>query len=114
MRNTGGSRGIGLAIARRLAASRDYNVIALARREGEQLATAVREAEGRLHFRSCDLALIDAIRALARSVRAQDVCRLHNSAQPPVRCPSIVLQAFSASASVTNAEPPILIAPFPP
>ncbi|WP_439392891.1 SDR family NAD(P)-dependent oxidoreductase [Bradyrhizobium sp. PMVTL-01] len=38
MRNvvvTGGSRGIGLAIARRLAASRDYDVIALARREGE-------------------------------------------------------------------------------
>ncbi|MBR0784900.1 SDR family NAD(P)-dependent oxidoreductase [Bradyrhizobium iriomotense] len=72
MRNvvvTGGSRGIGLAIARRLAASRDYNVIALARHEGEQLATAVREAEGRLHFRSCDLALIDAIPALARSVR---------------------------------------------
>lgn len=32
----------------------------------------------------------------------------------PVRCPSIVLQAFSASARVRNAEPPILIAPLPP
>ncbi|AWO93163.1 UNVERIFIED_ORG: NAD(P)-dependent dehydrogenase (short-subunit alcohol dehydrogenase family) [Bradyrhizobium japonicum] len=41
MRNvivTGGSRRIGLAIARRLAASGGYNVIAVARRESEELA----------------------------------------------------------------------------
>ena len=40
MRNvlvTGGSRGLGLAIARRLAASGDYNVVAVARRESEEL-----------------------------------------------------------------------------
>jgi 3-oxoacyl-[acyl-carrier protein] reductase len=46
MRNvlvTGGSRGIGLAIARRLAASNDYNVVAVARRESEDLARAIRE-----------------------------------------------------------------------
>jgi len=72
MRNvlvTGGSRGIGLAIARRLAASGDYDVIALARRESDELAAAVREAQRRLHFRACDLAAIDAIPALAKSLR---------------------------------------------
>jgi len=72
MRNvlvTGGSRGIGLAIARRLAASGDYHVIALARRESDELAAAVREAQRRLHFRACDLAAIDEIPALAKSLR---------------------------------------------
>ena len=72
MRNvlvTGGSRGIGLAIARRLAASGDYDVIALARHESDEFAAAVREAQRRLHFRACDLAAIDAIPALAKSLR---------------------------------------------
>jgi 3-oxoacyl-[acyl-carrier protein] reductase len=71
MRNvlvTGGSRGIGLAIAKRLVGA-DYNVIAVARRESEELGAAVREAEGRLHFRACDLAAIDAIPAFAKLVR---------------------------------------------
>ena len=72
MRNvlvTGGSRGIGLAIARRLAGSGDYNVVAVARRESEEFAAAVREAQPRLHFRACDLALIHAIPAFAKSIR---------------------------------------------
>ncbi|QOZ46238.1 3-oxoacyl-ACP reductase [Bradyrhizobium sp. CCBAU 53340] len=72
MRNvlvTGGSRGIGLAIARRLVASGEYNVIALARHESGELAAAVREAQQRLHFRACDLAVIDEIPALAKSLR---------------------------------------------
>ena len=72
MRNvlvTGGSRGIGLAIARRLAGSGDYNVVAVARRESEEFAAAVREAQPRLHFRTCDLALIHAIPAFAKSIR---------------------------------------------
>ncbi len=71
MRNvliTGGSRGIGLAIARRLAGA-GYNVIAVARRESEELAAAIREAEGRLHFRACDLAVIDAIPAFSKLLR---------------------------------------------
>ena len=72
MRNvlvTGGSRGIGLAIARRLAASGDYNVVAVARHESRELAAAVREGQRRLHFRACDLAVTDAIAAFAKSVR---------------------------------------------
>jgi 3-oxoacyl-[acyl-carrier protein] reductase len=72
MRNvlvTGGSRGIGLAIARRLAASGDYNVVAVARRESEQLAATVAEAQRRLHFRACDLGVTEAIPVFAKSVR---------------------------------------------
>ena len=58
MRNvlvTGGSRGIGLAISRRLA-SAGYHVIAVARRESEALraATSV-PSEGGLTFRAFDL-----------------------------------------------------------
>ncbi|WFU42359.1 SDR family NAD(P)-dependent oxidoreductase [Bradyrhizobium sp. CB82] len=65
---TGGSRGIGLAIATRLAVA-GYNVIAVARRETEELADAVRASEKRLHFRACDLAVIDVIPAFAKLVR---------------------------------------------
>jgi 3-oxoacyl-[acyl-carrier protein] reductase len=65
---TGGSRGIGLAIAKRLVDA-GYNVIAVARRETEELAAAVRASDGRLHFRACDLAVIDAIPAFAKLVR---------------------------------------------
>ncbi|MCP3463711.1 MULTISPECIES: SDR family NAD(P)-dependent oxidoreductase [unclassified Bradyrhizobium] len=65
---TGGSRGIGLAIATRLVGA-GYNVIAVARRETEELAAAVRTSEKRLHFRACDLAVIDAIPAFAKLVR---------------------------------------------
>lgn len=65
---TGGSRGIGLAIGKRLAGA-GYNVIAAARREGEELRAAILGSEGRLHFRACDLAVIDAIPAFAKLVR---------------------------------------------
>jgi 3-oxoacyl-[acyl-carrier protein] reductase len=72
MRNvvvTGGSRGIGLAMARRLAAS-GYNVIAVARRESSELRLAMREAgEDRLHFRACDLNEIEAIPAFVKTLR---------------------------------------------
>jgi 3-oxoacyl-[acyl-carrier protein] reductase len=65
---TGGSRGIGLAIATRLVGA-GYNVIAAARRESDELRVAVAESGGRLHFRACDLAVIDAIPAFAKLVR---------------------------------------------
>jgi 3-oxoacyl-[acyl-carrier protein] reductase len=75
MRNvviTGGSRGIGLAIAQRLARA-GYNVIAVARRESEELRQAIAatkaEGAGGLHFRACDLADIDGIPAFAKSLR---------------------------------------------
>ena len=72
MRNvlvTGGSRGIGLAIARRLA-SGSFNVIAVARRESEELCAAISEAkQANLHFRACDLSAVDDIPAFVKTMR---------------------------------------------
>jgi 3-oxoacyl-[acyl-carrier protein] reductase len=72
MRNvvvTGGSRGIGLAIAERLAAA-SFNVIAVARRESDELRAAASGAkQGNLHFRKCDLSDIDALPAFVKTLR---------------------------------------------
>jgi len=77
MRNvivTGGSRGLGLGIARKLAAS-GYAAIAIARRKTEQVSAAIEETKrgkaGALHFVPFDLAAIDEIPALVRSLRKQ-------------------------------------------
>ncbi len=71
MRNvivTGGSRGLGLGIARRLAGE-GYRVIALARSETNQLNSAVREAApDALHFVPCDLAEVNGISTLVKTV----------------------------------------------
>ena len=69
---TGGSRGIGLAISRKLAAA-GYNVIAVARRESDELQSAVGEAvrqgRGGLHFRAFDLSETHAIPAFVKALR---------------------------------------------
>jgi 3-oxoacyl-[acyl-carrier protein] reductase len=72
MRNvvvTGGSRGLGLGIARKLAAS-GYRVIAVARKESSQLTQALAEAQsGSLDFVPFDLAEIESLPRLAKTLR---------------------------------------------
>ena len=66
---TGGSRGIGLAIVRRLARA-GHNVIAVARRDSDELQHAIGEAgEDRLHFMAFDLSQVDGIADLAKRLR---------------------------------------------
>lgn len=69
---TGGSRGLGLGIARKLTGE-GYRVIAIARKETDQLTTAMREADlnypGSFHFVPFDLARIEDISTLAKTVR---------------------------------------------
>jgi 3-oxoacyl-[acyl-carrier protein] reductase len=74
MRNvlvTGGSRGIGLAISRKLSAA-GYHVIAVARRQSDALAEASGEIKpemGRLQFRPFDLSQVDAIPSFVKGLR---------------------------------------------
>jgi len=77
MRNvvvTGGSRGLGLAIARRLAGA-GHAVIAVARKTSDQLTAAIaaakRDKTGALHFVPCDLGEIDRIPDLVRGLRKE-------------------------------------------
>lgn len=77
MRNvivTGGSRGLGLAIAKKLAAA-GYCTIAIARKANDKIAAAIDEAKrsktGALHFTAFDLSDIDGIPELARNLRKQ-------------------------------------------
>jgi len=67
---TGGSRGIGLAIAARLAAA-DFTVIAASRTRGEALAAAMAAAPDRLHHVPLDLAEIDAIPEFVRELKTR-------------------------------------------
>jgi 3-oxoacyl-[acyl-carrier protein] reductase len=74
MRNvlvTGGSRGIGLAIARKLAED-GYRVFALARKEAKALSAAIAEAPaGRMNFVPFDLSQLEAIPELVRELKAE-------------------------------------------
>ena len=76
MRNvivTGGSRGIGLGIARKLAGDGD-RVIVLARRGTAELAEAARAAEaagGAILFRACDLGDIAGLPGAVKALRAE-------------------------------------------
>jgi 3-oxoacyl-[acyl-carrier protein] reductase len=75
MRNvivTGGSRGLGLGIARTLTVA-GYHAIAIARKETSQLNSAIQEAErerpGSFHFVPFDLADIEGIANLVKTLR---------------------------------------------
>jgi 3-oxoacyl-[acyl-carrier protein] reductase len=75
MRNvivTGGSRGLGLGIARKLTGA-GYRVIALARTENPELQAAMQEAElvnpGSFHFVPFDLIALEAIPDMVKSLR---------------------------------------------
>jgi len=77
MRNvlvTGGSRGLGLGIARRLAAA-GYRAIAVARKDSDPLRSAMKEAQrdhpGSLRFVAFDLAEIDGIPPLVKALRKE-------------------------------------------
>ena len=70
---SGGSRGLGLAMARALAAA-GYRVIALARKSTDEVVAAGRAATengcGAVEFRSCDLSDLGQIAPLVKSLRA--------------------------------------------
>jgi 3-oxoacyl-[acyl-carrier protein] reductase len=75
MRNaivTGGSRGLGLGIARRLTES-GFRIIVIARKESDEFEVARREAEeaclGSMHFVPYDLTEIDGIPELVKKLR---------------------------------------------
>ena len=77
MRNvlvSGASRGLGLGIARKLAAS-GFRVLAVARGEGCALSAARAEADeqglGCIRFRCCDLSELSALSGLVRSLREE-------------------------------------------
>lgn len=77
MRNvlvTGGTRGIGLAIVRRLS-SAGYGVIAAARREGDDLPAAIEAAaaagHGPIRFRPLDLGAVDGLAGFVRDLRKE-------------------------------------------
>jgi len=70
---TGGSRGLGLAMARTLAAA-GYRIIALARGSTEELTSASRAAadggRGAIEFRACDLSDLGRIAPMVKALRA--------------------------------------------
>ncbi|HET6306425.1 MAG TPA: SDR family NAD(P)-dependent oxidoreductase [Rhodopila sp.] len=77
MRNvvvTGGSRGLGLGIARTLADS-GFQVVAVARNSSDGLAAAIADVaagtQGALHFRPCDLADTASLPGLVKTLRAE-------------------------------------------
>jgi 3-oxoacyl-[acyl-carrier protein] reductase len=64
---TGGSRGVGLAVARKLSAD-GYRVVALARKPGAALNAALND---NLHFKPFDLSDVDAIADMVRDLKKQ-------------------------------------------
>jgi 3-oxoacyl-[acyl-carrier protein] reductase len=67
---TGGSRGIGLAVARKLVDD-GFRVLALARKPTDELEAAIAAAPpGALHFIAFDLSQLEAIQELVRTLKA--------------------------------------------
>ena len=66
---SGGSRGVGLAVAQKLAAE-GYRVLALARKESDGLRAAMESAPA-LHFVPYDLSELDGIPELVRGLKAE-------------------------------------------
>jgi 3-oxoacyl-[acyl-carrier protein] reductase len=64
---TGGTRGLGLAIAQRLAAD-GFRAIAVARHENDAFAAAAQLAAGSMRFRACDLSDVAGIPRLVASL----------------------------------------------
>lgn len=67
---TGGSRGLGLAIAQTLARE-GFRVVAVARRSGAELDAAMAAADGAIRFAPCDLGDVATLQPLARRIRAE-------------------------------------------
>ena len=68
---TGGSRGVGLAVATRLAAD-GFRVIALARKRSDALDAAIKHApDGSLHFKPFDLSQLDRIADMVRELKKE-------------------------------------------
>ena len=71
---TGGSKGLGLGVVRKLA-SQDYRVIAVARSPSEALLAAQAESAssgvGAIHFTACDLSDLDGLGELAKRIKAE-------------------------------------------
>jgi 3-oxoacyl-[acyl-carrier protein] reductase len=67
---TGGSRGLGLGIAKRIAGA-GFHAIAIARRSTAELEAVIAEANGLLAFRSFDLGDIAAMADLVRALRKE-------------------------------------------
>jgi len=71
---TGASRGLGLAIANKLAKT-GWRVIAIARKESDQLAELVRDLardqQGSIHFKAFDLEQVSEIPAMVKELRKE-------------------------------------------
>jgi 3-oxoacyl-[acyl-carrier protein] reductase len=71
---TGGSRGLGLGIARQLAKA-GYRIIAIARRSSDQLNAAMMEVNdtgsGSIHFVAYDLGVVEGLPDLAKQIRTE-------------------------------------------